>query len=63
MQQRSSARLVDTATHPYTVALLRCVPTLESAELDELPTLASVAAETRPAAPTEMPSARMEGQD
>ncbi|CAO5246576.1 ABC transporter ATP-binding protein [Frankia sp. AgKG'84/4] len=45
VEQRTSARLVDTATHPYTVALLRCVPTLASAELDELPTLASVNAE------------------
>ncbi|MEX5636054.1 ABC transporter ATP-binding protein [Parafrankia sp. FMc2] len=44
VEKRGSAQLATTATHPYTVGLLRCVPTLDSAELDELPTLASVAA-------------------
>jgi peptide/nickel transport system ATP-binding protein len=45
VEQCESARLATEATHPYTIGLLRCVPTLESAGLDELPTLASVAAE------------------
>jgi ABC-type dipeptide/oligopeptide/nickel transport system ATPase component len=34
----SSTTLAATAVHPYTIGLLRCVPTLESAGLDELPT-------------------------
>jgi peptide/nickel transport system ATP-binding protein len=45
VEEGQSATLEQTATHPYTVGLLRCVPTLDSAGLDELPTLASVAAE------------------
>jgi peptide/nickel transport system ATP-binding protein len=40
-----SRTLAETAIHPYTVGLLRCIPTLESANADELPTLALVAAE------------------
>jgi ABC-type dipeptide/oligopeptide/nickel transport system ATPase component len=34
----ASATLAATATHPYTIGLLSCVPTLDSAGLDELPT-------------------------
>ncbi|MCW2602681.1 MAG: peptide transporter ATP-binding protein [Pseudonocardiales bacterium] len=45
VEEGPSATLAQTATHPYTIGLLRCIPTLESANLDELPTLASVAAE------------------
>ncbi|CUU60330.1 peptide/nickel transport system ATP-binding protein [Parafrankia irregularis] len=56
VEKRSSAKLAETATHPYTVGLLRCVPTLDSAELDELPTLASVAAASAPAAPAPTPA-------
>jgi ABC-type dipeptide/oligopeptide/nickel transport system ATPase component len=44
----ASATLAATATHPYTIGLLSCIPTLESAFLDELPTLESfVAAESK----------------
>lgn len=58
VEKRCSAKLSETATHPYTIGLLRCVPTLDSAELDELPTLASItaaAAGTPPAAPASPP--------
>ncbi len=44
VEEGESATLAQTATHPYTIGLLQCIPTLESAELDELPTLASVTA-------------------
>jgi ABC-type dipeptide/oligopeptide/nickel transport system ATPase component len=44
VEEGPSATLEQTATHPYTIALLKCVPTLDSASLDELPTLASVTA-------------------
>lgn len=37
----SSVSLGATARHPYTIGLFRCVPTLESASLAELPTLES----------------------
>ena len=43
VEEGKSSSLSETATHPYTVGLLRCIPTLESAELEELPTLATVA--------------------
>jgi peptide/nickel transport system ATP-binding protein len=36
---------LENAKHPYTRGLLRCVPTLRSARLDQLPTLESVRAE------------------
>ena len=36
---------LENAKHPYTRGLLRCVPTLRSARLDQLPTLDSVRAE------------------
>jgi peptide/nickel transport system ATP-binding protein len=36
-----SERLASTAIHPYTIGLLECIPTLDSAFLDELPTLES----------------------
>ncbi|MEV8547998.1 ABC transporter ATP-binding protein [Streptomyces sp. NPDC051572] len=45
VEHGASRTLAETATHPYTVGLLRCIPTLDSATLDELPTLARVAAE------------------
>ncbi|UIX29191.1 ABC transporter ATP-binding protein [Streptomyces sp. GQFP] len=45
VEHGDSRTLAETATHPYTVGLLRCIPTLDSANLDELPTLARVAAE------------------
>jgi len=35
----NAARIEEEATHPYTLALTRCVPTLESVDLDRLPTL------------------------
>jgi ABC-type glutathione transport system ATPase component len=38
----SAARIEQDATHPYTRGLVECVPTLESADLDELPTLAEL---------------------
>ena len=34
----SSSTLASSAVHPYTIGLLRCVPTLDSAGFDELPT-------------------------
>jgi peptide/nickel transport system ATP-binding protein len=34
-----ASRIEEEATHPYTLALTRCVPTLESVDLDRLPTL------------------------
>jgi peptide/nickel transport system ATP-binding protein len=37
-----SERLSEVAAHPYTLGLLRCVPTLDYADMDELPTLESV---------------------
>jgi ABC-type dipeptide/oligopeptide/nickel transport system ATPase component len=44
----ASATLAGTATHPYTIGLLSCIPTLDSAFLDELPTLESfVGADSR----------------
>ena len=52
VEEGPSATLADTATHPYTIGLLRCIPTLDSATLDELPTLASVAAELAAAGAT-----------
>ncbi len=39
VEQLASADLSTKAQHPYTQGLVRCVPTLASAELDELPTL------------------------
>jgi ABC-type dipeptide/oligopeptide/nickel transport system ATPase component len=45
VEEGASATLAETATHPYTIGLLRCIPTLESAELEVLPTLASVSEE------------------
>jgi ABC-type dipeptide/oligopeptide/nickel transport system ATPase component len=44
VEHGASGTLAETATHPYTIGLLRCIPTLESVDLDELPTLAGVAA-------------------
>jgi peptide/nickel transport system ATP-binding protein len=41
VEQGPSETLSSTAKHPYTVGLLRCIPTLESALLDELPTIES----------------------
>lgn len=41
-----SRLLADKATHSYTIGLLKCVPTLASAHLEELPTLKNIA-ETR----------------
>ncbi|MFB2579830.1 ABC transporter ATP-binding protein [Herbiconiux sp. P15] len=41
VEQLPSDRLHE-AAHPYTQGLLQCVPTLASAELDQLPTLESV---------------------
>ena len=41
VEQGVSSTLGHTATHPYTRGLLHCVPTLDSAEWDELPTLDS----------------------
>nr|MDT0667247.1 hypothetical protein [Micromonospora sp. DSM 115978] len=52
VEQRDSAKLATEATHPYTVGLLQCVPTLDSAGLDELPTLASVTGGVIPTART-----------
>lgn len=39
VEQIASADLTTKAQHPYTQGLVQCVPTLASAELDELPTL------------------------
>jgi peptide/nickel transport system ATP-binding protein len=41
VEEGPSSSLARDARHPYTMGLLRCVPTLESATLDELPTLSS----------------------
>jgi peptide/nickel transport system ATP-binding protein len=41
-----SATLHQTAQHPYTKGLIACVPRLENAEWDRLPTMASLAAAT-----------------
>jgi ABC-type dipeptide/oligopeptide/nickel transport system ATPase component len=38
----TSVTLASSAVHPYTIGLLRCVPTLESAGLDELPTFDTI---------------------
>jgi peptide/nickel transport system ATP-binding protein len=43
VEHGASRTLTETATHPYTIGLLRCIPTLESANVDELPTLAHIA--------------------
>jgi ABC-type dipeptide/oligopeptide/nickel transport system ATPase component len=51
VEQGISSSLAQTATHPYTVGLLQCIPTLESADLEELPTLASVATRIREEGP------------
>ncbi|HWK20279.1 MAG TPA: ABC transporter ATP-binding protein [Microbacteriaceae bacterium] len=40
VEQLDSARLVEDARHPYTAALLRCVPSLANAEDERLATLA-----------------------
>jgi peptide/nickel transport system ATP-binding protein len=40
VEEGGSGELAEQAKHPYTEALLRSVPTLESADLDELPTIA-----------------------
>jgi peptide/nickel transport system ATP-binding protein len=45
VEQGPSATLERVARHSYTVGLMRCVPTLDNAFADELPTLASVAYE------------------
>jgi peptide/nickel transport system ATP-binding protein len=42
VEAEASARLEVAAKHPYTIGLLRCIPTLDSASLDMLPTLESV---------------------
>ena len=45
----ASENLAMTAHHPYTLGLLSCIPTLDSAFLDELPTLESfVTSEAQP---------------
>jgi len=43
VEEGASRTLDRDAVHPYTQALLQCVPTLESADLPVLPTIASVA--------------------
>jgi peptide/nickel transport system ATP-binding protein len=50
VEQSASATLAESARHPYTIGLLRCVPTLDSIDLDQLPTMASVRAENSSAA-------------
>ncbi len=45
VEQHSSATLEQNARHPYTIGLLRCVPTLNSIGLDQLPTMAGVQAQ------------------
>jgi ABC-type dipeptide/oligopeptide/nickel transport system ATPase component len=42
VEQVASSVAEERATHPYTIGLLRCVPTLESAGARTLPTLADV---------------------
>jgi peptide/nickel transport system ATP-binding protein len=42
VETEASATLDVAARHPYTIGLLRCIPTLDSASLDMLPTLESV---------------------
>ncbi|MFC8045253.1 ATP-binding cassette domain-containing protein [Nocardia sp. NPDC057353] len=43
VEEGPSATLAQTAVHPYTRGLVACVPTLASAALDRLPTMAAVA--------------------
>jgi peptide/nickel transport system ATP-binding protein len=45
VEQHASATLEENARHPYTVGLLRCVPTLDSIGLDQLPTMGAVRAQ------------------
>jgi peptide/nickel transport system ATP-binding protein len=45
VEEGRSSTFATTARHPYSVGLLRCIPTLDSADLAELPTLRSVAAD------------------
>jgi ABC-type dipeptide/oligopeptide/nickel transport system ATPase component len=45
VEQGVSATLAYEATHPYTRGLLACIPTLDTFDLDELPTLATVSPE------------------
>jgi peptide/nickel transport system ATP-binding protein len=44
VETAQATRIASEAHHPYTRGLLECVPTLESADLEFLPTLASVMA-------------------
>jgi peptide/nickel transport system ATP-binding protein len=45
VEEQSSRHLAEQATHPYTRGLLACVPTFETALLDELPTMNTYVAE------------------
>ena len=42
VEQCWSATIAETARHPYTIGLLRCVPTLDAIGLDRLPTMGDV---------------------
>jgi ABC-type dipeptide/oligopeptide/nickel transport system ATPase component len=48
VEQLASAEIEEGARHPYTIGLLRCIPTLNSIDLDRLPTMASVKAQLSP---------------
>jgi peptide/nickel transport system ATP-binding protein len=50
VEQLASAELEERARHPYTIGLLRCIPTLNSIDLDRLPTMGSVKAQLSPSA-------------
>ncbi len=45
VEQHASGAIEESARHPYTIGLLHCVPTLDSIELDRLPTMAGVRAQ------------------
>jgi ABC-type dipeptide/oligopeptide/nickel transport system ATPase component len=42
VEQHASATIEESARHPYTIGLLRCVPTLDSMGLERLPTMADM---------------------
>lgn len=54
VEEGPSATLHETARHPYTRGLIQCVPRLENASWDRLPTMASIS--PAPAEPARIPA-------